>query len=227
MQDNPYLRLQMANLNKRLDITDEEILSHLIGVTVDAFEATTGFNRSLLLELVKKPIIQHAYRYTLVRLFGWALMDERLFNTISAMRKKDGGFNKIVDFGCGTGYLASQIHYHCNIPIVAIDLHYQPIQHFPIQQGDIDALKNTQFANDLLLLCWPPHSTHDETGTMSHQAIQKFSGSKLLYIGEWKGGCTGSNEFFDELEKRWWRVKSVEIPNWYNIKDKAYFFERR
>lgn len=233
MEDNPYLTIKNAALYDRINVSDEEMNTFMIPIVQKISKIAIDQEDDLLLETgrsllqtIRQKFIIHACRYTLVYMFGWALADKRLFDTIRWRKREGSGFNMVVDFGCGSGYMASQIYHQCNIQVVAIDINPQAIQHFPVTNGGSKLLQNKRFSNALLLLCWPPHSTHSNDGVMAVEALRKFTGSKLLYIGEWKGGCTGTDEFFDELQKSWWRVKTVEIPIWYDMKDKAYFFER-
>jgi len=73
---------------------------------------------------------------------------------------------------------------------------------------------------NVLMMVWP-----DYQNTMATEATQKFKGSKMIYIGEGWGGCTGSECYFEEL-KKWEEVGTIEIPQWDMIHDSIYLYTR-
>jgi hypothetical protein len=60
-------------------------------------------------------------------------------------------------------------------------------------------------------------------------ALKRFAGGKLIFIGERSGGCTGDDSFFNELENNWTLEKIVGIPRWktVGIYDEMYFYTRK
>lgn len=75
---------------------------------------------------------------------------------------------------------------------------------------------------NVLLVIWPPHDS-----LMAYDALQRFGGSKLIYIGEGDLGCTGCKEFHQELHENWKRINHLCIPTWPSMYDCGYFYVRK
>lgn len=84
-----------------------------------------------------------------------------------------------------------------------------------------DAIQKYKNFN-VLMMSWPPYNE-----PMAHQALQNFNGNKLIFIGEGKGGCTGDDNFFKELNQNWNLIKEVDIPQWPRIHDYLYLYHRK
>jgi hypothetical protein len=73
----------------------------------------------------------------------------------------------------------------------------------------------------VLFLCWPPGWGN----TMASQALSDFDkagGSRLIFIGEPRGGKTGDDAFFDALSATW-KLDSQDAQHvsWWNLGDTA------
>jgi len=68
------------------------------------------------------------------------------------------------------------------------------------QQQNIQGSEHEQKNVDLrtLLLCWP-----ELDSSFAADALKAFRGSRLVYIGEGRGGATARKDFFDLLAKEW------------------------
>jgi hypothetical protein len=52
--------------------------------------------------------------------------------------------------------------------------------------------------------------------------------NKFIYVGEERGGCTGTDDFFDLLENEWIRVEPKHNNmSWPAITDSLVFYERK
>jgi len=49
---------------------------------------------------------------------------------------------------------------------------------------------------------------------------------KVIFIGEWNG-CTGSNDFFEELSGKFERIHWMPIPQWIGLNDSLYILKRK
>ncbi len=78
----------------------------------------------------------------------------------------------------------------------------------------------TNAKDQTLLLCYPPPNS------MALKAIRKFSGSRLIYVGEWYGD-TANSEFQKELLLKWRLRRVVALPCMGNTNYSALFFERK
>lgn len=74
----------------------------------------------------------------------------------------------------------------------------------------------------ILMLSWPPCDD-----IMAYELLKRFKGSKLIFIGEGKYGCTAEDNFFDLLENTYVLYKTVEIPRWRNIYDDLFLYIRK
>jgi hypothetical protein len=58
--------------------------------------------------------------------------------------------------------------------------------------------------------------------------FEKAGGSRLIYIGEPKGGKTGNDEFFDALTADWdLASEDDQYVSWWNLNDSAQGWIRR
>src|SRR5262249_778993 len=73
-----------------------------------------------------------------------------------------------------------------------------------------------------LMLCWPPYEDH-----MAALALERYRGTRVIYIGEGAGGCTGNDAFHAALAEQWDLVTSHEIPQWQGLHDEVDVYARR
>lgn len=141
------------------------------------------------------------------------------------------GVENISELGGGTGWFSQWLKKY-EIPIEScIDnksweaykkKHYLPI----VQEGDAVQYVKNHPKIELFLLSWP---------YMDGLALEIWnimnSRQYLLYIGEWEGGCTASEEFFEKIEgcevqnKETKRMKQSFI-SFNGIYDKPYLFRK-
>jgi hypothetical protein len=163
-------------------------------------------------------IIQYEKRKELVRQFSWAIPDEQVLMTIKSHA------NKIVEIGAGTGYWAfclEQIGVDCIcFDESPYDNHWCDAMWFNVFDGNEYSV--AKHSDRALFLCWPPYD--DE---MAYNALMNYRGDKLIYIGEGYGGCTGSDTFHQELEKRWEEIEYNEILRYDTINDAMWIYERK
>jgi hypothetical protein len=144
----------------------------------------------------------------------------------------------VVELGAGRGYWANQLS-RAGIQVKACELE-PPDQtdnvSFPQAKGlddvwhpvaDIAESHFSESEDRVLLLCWPPGWGN----TMASDALLAFErsgGSRLVFIGEPKGGKTGDDAFFDVLADRW-SLESVDplFVSWWNLADLAQGWVRR
>jgi SAM-dependent methyltransferase len=103
----------------------------------------------------------------------------------------------VLDIGAGTGYLARLLHDR-GINVRAIDHRKGPNtrdlwwgRQLYYNVEDVDALTLSEFDADIVLMTWPCMRT-----TFGEHVAKKLKPKQfLLYQGEPRGGCTGTNEF--------------------------------
>lgn len=134
-----------------------------------------------------------------------------------------GFSDTVIEVGAGSGYwawLMSQV----GIKVFAFDTEKPPNDLFttswhPIIIGNPVYLKKPVTA--ALFLCWPPYDS-----PMAFDALQRYPGNKLIYVGEGMEGCTADDRFHRELAAKWALVKSVSIPQWEYVHDYMMIYER-
>lgn len=75
--------------------------------------------------------------------------------------------------------------------------------------------------NVTLLLSWPPYNTGDGT-----DAVRAYTGSRIIYIGEGEGGCTGDDALHKLLATEWTEVDHHCPVQWWGIHDMIYVYDR-
>ncbi|WP_040853749.1 hypothetical protein [Nocardia niigatensis] len=146
----------------------------------------------------------------------------------------------LVELGAGRGYWAAQIA-RAGMKIDAYDS--EPPDNtenvsFPgaagqrdvwHEVGDLDQYEARTAGRDdfALLLCWPPGWGN----SMASEALMRFAqngGSRLVFVGEPKGGKTGDDAFFEALATDW-ELKSTDSQyvSWWNLADVAQGWVRR
>lgn len=83
-----------------------------------------------------------------------------------------------------------------------------------------DAIKAYGHLHECLMLCWPPYSD-----PMAYEALKKFKGPKLIYIGEYDG-CTADNTFQKYVENNFELEADVRIPQWLGLHDYLSLYRR-
>ena len=73
----------------------------------------------------------------------------------------------------------------------------------------------------ILMFCWPECSD-----PWAYEYLKEFAPQKLIFIGEWEGGCCAEDQFFDFLTSHYKEVERIEIPRWSCIHDAVWFFEK-
>jgi len=139
-------------------------------------------------------------------------------------------FSPIVEIGAGTGYWAKLLREQ-GAEVSAYDIapvggpvanaYKQMTESFGgVELGGTKMVKRHPDAT--LFLCWPPYNER-----MAYDALRKYKGNRLIYIGEGWGGCTGDDRFFELLRDQWKYIEPpVDIDSFYGINDGVFMYER-
>ncbi|MGI9145736.1 MAG: hypothetical protein ACR2IK_04170 [Chloroflexota bacterium] len=135
----------------------------------------------------------------------------------------------IVELGAGTGYWAYLLQ-NRGVDIVAYDLappdqtsnayQFEPRTWTSVLRGGVEVLD--QYSARALFLCWPGYRD-----TFAQEALERFAGNVLIYVGERAGGHTASDTFFDRLDREWAPGEQVAIPRWVGADDCLMIYYRR
>lgn len=184
------------------------------------------------------------------RNFGWAVPTKE---AVEKLHSFIGG-DQVLEAGAGKGVWAKLMQ-DAGIDIIPTDIHsgvqqgseedmksqVHPENHYwrkevmedmnpdisrdtytPIYRMDAEESLRQFGSANVLMMVWPPYDD-----PMAANALRVFKGSKLIYIGEGSGGCTGDDCFHDILWKEWQEVDIVCIPQWQGIHDCLYLYTRK
>jgi len=152
------------------------------------------------------------HRQELVNEYGWAVPNEEVLDYITS------AFDRITEIGAGEGYWAKLLsergtRVHAFDP--ASDQKWYDVKNKPLS-----SVENYVKDNPVLMV-WPPAG-----GPLAHDVLE-CRPSHVLYVGETRGGCTASDEFFDVFTDLYQPVKKVELPSYIGTDDNFYHAVRK
>ena len=163
------------------------------------------------------------YRQDLIMKFSYAIPDDNAIECIAE-------YSPLVEVGAGLGYWSYLLHQH-GADIEAYDIalgddnkwfcneETRTGAWFPVKQCDAEFVPP---CDRTLLLCWPPYDDN-----MAFNVLSRYSGDKLIYIGEDIDGCCGNEKFFNLLYKKWKEVEYIRIPQWTGLHDFIFIYKKR
>eukprot|EP00945_MAST-04E_sp_MAST-4E-sp1_P004125 g4125.t1 len=93
-----------------------------------------------------------------------------------------------------------------------------------VQFGDESELLNPAHTHRTLFLCYPPLL---EDSRLALDALKRYKGDTLIYVGEGRGGVNGGESFFDRLELEWEVSKSVKLNPFPSNFERLFVLKRR
>jgi hypothetical protein len=156
--------------------------------------------------------LQLAIRKKLIWAYSWAIPSDEALAAL-----KD--FSPLIELGAGTGYWAWLLR-QAGVDVVAYDLNPMAPPHWTdIEAGDENVVQ--KYPERTLFLCWPSYQE-----PMAHQALERYAGQNVAYIGE-MNGRTADDAFHQLLREKFQLKREVLIPVWPGYKDCLYIFERK
>lgn len=121
---------------------------------------------------------------------------------------------RVVDVGCGTGYLSKQLQDR-GVNVVPVDacntsysLHKQGSRFTDITVTDALTMDLTVF--DAVILSWPCYNE-----PFAFNVVEKmYPGQILVYQGEGWGGCTGDDNFHRVLDSKFEEIEELDERLW-------------
>jgi len=150
-------------------------------------------------------------RDTYLLTYGCVVPDEDLLEFVAKHTQGE----KVMEPCAGTGLLAHLLDAIHDVKIIATDECPSKMNLYG-EVETIDAVETVRKYNDecgILLLCWPPVLEVD------YEAIVRFRGKKLIYIGGRPGGKCGSEKCADMLASSWKEVDRHDMKTWFFVKD--------
>jgi len=153
-------------------------------------------------------------RVASVRRYAFGVPNHAALQTIAR-------YSPIIELGAATGYWAYLLR-NRGVDIVAYDLappdqtdnayKFEPRTWTQVRRGGVEVLD--QHADRALFLCWPGYRD-----TFADEALARFAGTVLIYVGEAAGGHTANDAFFDRLQREWVLQEQIAIPQWSGAHD--------
>jgi len=153
--------------------------------------------------------------------YSWTITDPATVDFVV-----NNAHSSVVDPMAGTGwwgYLLQQ----AGVVVYSYDRNPYPKNHWHSHEPHTFVTRRNctrsvqQHPESTLLLSWPPYKTDD-----GYNAVKKYAGHRIIYIGEEQGGCTGNDAMFTELQQ--WNLVAEHRPvRWPGIHDTVSVYERR
>jgi hypothetical protein len=165
-------------------------------------------------------------RSHMVRQFAWAVPCPKTLDVIA----KHAGDLQVLEIGSGRGLWAALLQAR-GVDVMPTDMNVTRTD----GQQDITVdtythvheLSHTEALERFpdchaLMLVWPPYNE-----PMAAEALSRFKGDMLIYVGEDSWGCTGDKAFHEDLAENWECVENFyELQSWDGIHDSLYIYRR-
>ncbi len=114
---------------------------------------------------------------------------------------RDNDLTTILSIGSGSGFFELHLQDYLNLKnlpcdIIASDIVLSETQYMPIEQIDAESATEKYKNIDILLIPFPEYNKD-----WAYNALKKFKGDSVIYIGEGRGGCTADDQFHEYLDK--------------------------
>lgn len=149
-------------------------------------------------------------RQRLVEKYSWAVPNEEALLYLAE-------FDQITEVGAGSGYWANCIE-EMGGSVRATDANPLSETWTTVESAYVDDL---DLEDKVVLTVWPPY------GDAMAMMVAEQEPSHIIYIGEPRGGCTGSPEFFDILDREYGLVAKIDIPSYAGIHDDLFHYIRK
>jgi hypothetical protein len=177
---------------------------------------------------------EHKIRMEFVDKASWAIPDPEAIEKIG-----DFIWDKIaLEVGAGNGLWAALLKQYFKEKgyggtIIATD-NFSLKKEFYYGYTEVKNFKAVDAVNEhpeatVLILIWPPYNT-----PMAFDALTRFKGDYVVYIGEGEGGCTGDDNFHQCLLDEWNELDESnelddphEIRRWTGKNDSVFFYQRK
>ena len=178
-------------------------------------------NNNIYDNYINKTINRNKY----VRRFSWAIPSMGALEIISK-------YSPILEIGSGTGYWAFLLKAYFNCDIKCYDKRSEfkkwfckktdkkTVENFchvpPIFENNMEKIIKEN-KDRTLFLCWPVENA---------DCVKYYKGKHIIYIGESEWGCTGSEKFFNIINKKYKSIIEYNMIQWPGLHDYLYVYER-
>ena len=162
--------------------------------------------------------------------FSWAVPSMEALQHIAAFARG----TLVIEIGCGMGLWAALLK-KLGLDIVATDLQAPRETFCKVEKKDFRTALTQHRRRKTLLMVWPPQQGQ-QGSEMAHETLLRFRGPRIVYVGEQKGGCTATEDFFKQINwtkqlgphttARWEVINQIMIPRWPGVQDSCYLLQR-
>lgn len=151
-------------------------------------------------------------RRQLITKYAWAIPNREVLDVLVDA-------SPVVEIGAGNGYWAYCIE-EAGGEVVAFDADPPEQTWTTVHEATHEIV--AKYPDHTLLLCWPSFGADWPT-----DAIRAHDGEQLVYVGEGRGGVTGSASMHRTIDETFGiATRVVDIPQWSGVSDKAYVFRQ-
>lgn len=151
--------------------------------------------------------------------FGWSIIDEHSLEII----KNHIIGKKTLEINCGKGAWTFCLRL-LGCDIVATDLFTQDSSWITVEK--LDAVSAVEKYNDecsVLLCSWP-----DYDKDYAYEALRRFTGDTLIYIGEDKTGSCATDSFFDYVKQNYQKLEIENtLQSWPFVDDSLSIYKKK
>ncbi len=159
-------------------------------------------------------------RQELVHLYSWTITDP---DSVAFVAKYAG--SGLIDPMAGSGYWAYLLG-QLGVDVICYDL-APPGKNFwhhtaHVEIAEMDGAESVLLHPDrTLLLAWPQYN-HDS----GQRTLAAYPGHRVIFNGEGRGGCTGTDAMHDMIEGSWAEKDRHSPIQWLGVHDRITVYER-
>ena len=160
-------------------------------------------------------VLQTEYREK----YCWSIVDEHSLEII----KNHIIGKKTLEINCGKGFWTYCLRL-LSCDIVATDLFTQDSSWITVEQLDaVSAVEKYNGECSVLFCCWPDYEKE-----YAYEALRKFTGDTLIYIGEGKTGNCATDSFFDYLKQNYQKLEIENtLQSWPFLNDRLSIYKKK
>ena len=167
------------------------------------------------------PMLRDAF----VAKFGFGVLTARAIDDLIDLIDPDA---QILEVGAGSGYWAYELQ-AAGLDVRPTDPGYMDAMWTGRRQNEyglVECLTGVEAVEEYgpdytLMMVWPAMDSWPA------DTLEAYRGGQLILCGEGRGGCTGSDRLFDQLESGWKEVGRISIPTFPWIFDGLTVWRRR
>ncbi len=167
--------------------------------------------------------------------FGYCQLD---YSSVKSLvdRLQKSGCKKILSLGSGLGFteaLVEAVSKEVGHPIKVVctdpqTSHFSKEEYLHTFVNEVHVLDHEAALKkysdvDALFMLWPGYC--EPWSVAAVRTARQLGIKTVVYSGEWCGGCTGSDEMHEELEKYWEELEVISYPQWYGMHDRFVVYD--